>query len=117
MSIKSWWKSMNPAEKVNAVFRGVTTLIVGGGTVVCIHEVRKSQKTINFAVSKIGEGVDVEVSQELIQAAVEKAAESQIRRAVRTATNEALYDIRENTRTQVEKSVKESYGKITEAVS
>ena len=117
MGIKTWWNSMNTTEKINAIFRGITTAVVGGGTVFCIHEMRQSKKILNQAVANIGDNVDVEVSDELIHRAVEKATQDQIRRHVRTATNETLYGIREQTKTEVEKTVKESYGKITEAVS
>ena len=117
MGIKSWWNGMNTSEKINAIFRCITTAVTGAGTVFCIHEMKQSKRILNEAVSKIGDNVDVEVSEELIHKAVERAAYDQIRRHVRTATNETLYGIREQTKTEVEKAVKESYKKIAEAVS
>lgn len=117
MSIEAWWKSMSTTEKISAIFRGITTVgtLVGGG--ICLWETHKSRQMIRVAVRQIGDGVDVEVSDELVNAAVKKAAEDQIRRAVRDAKERTMMDLREDTKVQVAKAVKENYDKITEGVA
>ena len=114
--IKLWWKSSTTSEKINMAFRGITTVASIGGAIYCGHEVHKSKELIRFAVGKIGDNVEVEVSDELIDTAVEKSAQQQIAKSVKAAADRSWRDIQEQTRTQVEKAVKESYGSITEEV-
>ena len=116
-SIKSWWESMTPAEKINSVFRGITTLIVGGGTVVCVHEVRKSKNMIDFAVKDASELVNIEVSDALIEEAVKNAANCQIRKSVQAAADEASRQIRDETSAQVEEAVRDARRQISDSVS
>ena len=114
--IKLWWKSSTTTEKINAIFRGITATAAIGGAIYCGHEVHKSHDIVNFAVSKIGEGVDVTVSDELVEAAVEASARQQIGRSVKAATDRTWRDIQEMTKNQVEKAVKEKYGEITDEI-
>ena len=115
--ISLWWKSLTPAEKVNAVFKGITSsaLVIGAGC--CVHEARSSRKMISYAVDKVGEGVEVELGQELIDEAVSKAANAQIARTVKVAVDRDWQNIQAEAKKQVESAVKENREKISEGVA
>lgn len=115
--IAMWWKSLTPVEKVNAVFKGITTTatIVGAGC--CIHETRKSRAMMEFAVDKVGEGVEVEISQDLIDTAVAKAANAQIAKTVKVAVDRDWKTIQDEARKQVNEAVKTDREKISDEVA
>ena len=115
--IQTWWNSMSPAEKVNSVLRGITTGAAIGGAAFCIHEVRKSRDILRFAVSNIGDGVNVEVSQDLINVAVDRAANKQVGKAVQEVVNEKKRLIQEQTREEVEERVRDVRHQITEKIT
>ena len=115
--IALWWKSMTPIEKVNAVFKGITTTATVVGAGCCIHEARQSHHLVEFAVSKVGEGVEVEISQDLIDAAVAKAANAQIAKTVKVAVDRDWREIQEETKKQVGEAVKNDREKISGEVA
>lgn len=115
--IRANWKAMTPSEKFYAVLKTITSIVVVGGTAYCVHTVRESRDLIDFAVSKVGEGVDVEVSNELVQAAIKQSAEQQVKRVVIAAAAQANMDISEKTTTEVKRAVTDSYDKIMGEVS
>ena len=116
-SIKTWWNSMTPAEKVGTIFRGITTGIIATGTVICIKEVRESRALISYAVDTAADGVEVEVSDELVQDAVGKAANEQVRKVVRNVVSQTESQIRADTNELVDLAVRESRKHITDAVT
>ena len=115
--IANWWKGMTAEEKLNAVFRGITALVTFGGAAFCVHEVRESNRILNYAVKNIGDGVEVEVSEDLIHDAVGKAAEKQIRKAVSDVVAMKRKEIQEDTREEVEARVRDARKEIVGAVS
>ena len=115
--IRLWWKSMTPSEKVNAVFKGITSTAVVIGAGCCIHEVRTSRRLVSAAVDTIGDSVEVEVSQELIDAAVEKAANAHISKTVKAAVDRNWRDIQAETNKQVAEAVKANQEKISNGVA
>lgn len=115
--IALWWKSMTPIEKVNAVFKGITSTAVVLGAGCCIHEARTSRKLVQFAVDKVGEGVDVEISQDLIDTAVAKAADAQISRTVKVAVDRDWKGIQAEASKRVADAVKESREEISGAIA
>lgn len=115
--IRANWKAMTPAEKFSAVLKAISSLVVIGGTAYCVHEVRESHDLVNFAVSKVGDNVEVEVSNELIQAAIQQSAEQQVKRVVAAAVAQAGMDISDKTATEVKRAVTDSYDKIMGEVS
>lgn len=117
MSIKSWWKAMDPVEKFNTIVKGVITSIIGIGTAVCIHEVRESYRLVNYAVNKIGDGVDVEVSDRMIEDAVRASAEKQIRKTVQTATDRTWREVQDETKERVSEAVNDARRQITDSVT
>ena len=73
--IINWWNRKTIDEKLNTLLKGVTTILMLGSAGYCIHEVKESKRLLEYAVDNIGDGVEVEVSEELIHDAVDKAAE------------------------------------------
>lgn len=116
-SIKSWWNAMTPAEKVGTIFRGLTTGVIATGTVICIKEVRESRNLVSYAVSNAADGVDIEVSDELIRDVAEKAANEQIRKVVRTEVIRTESQIRADTNEMVDSAVRDTRRQITETVT
>lgn len=116
-SISLWWKSLTPIEKVNAVFKGITstTAVIGAGC--CIYETRSSRKMIDHAVNQIGESVEVEISQDLIDEAVAKAAEYQIAKTVKTAVDRDWRNIQAEATKQVHEAVDKSRSEIQKGVA
>lgn len=117
MKIQSWWNGMTFTEKVNTILRGVATTGAIGGAVVCVHEVRKSRDILNFAVGRIGENVDVQVSDDLINVAVERAANRQIQKAVNDVVRDSKEQIALQTKEAVEERVIETRKQINDNVS
>lgn len=115
--IHLWWKSMTPSEKVNAVFKGITSTAAVIGAGCCIHEVRTSRRLVSAAVDTIGDSVDVEVSQELIDAAVEKATNAHISKTVKAAVDRNWRDIQTETGKKVEEAVRASREEISQGVA
>lgn len=115
--ISSWWGSKTTDEKLNAIFRGITTVLTLGGALYCVHEVKESKRILNYAVQNIGDGVEVEVSEELINDAVARSAEKQIRKAVSDVVAMKRKEIQEDTREEVEARVRDARKEITGAVS
>lgn len=116
-NVKLWWKSLSPVAKVNVIFKSITSVALIAGAGVCIHEANESRKLVNFAVDSVGEGVDVEISQDLIDTAVSKAAERQISKTVKAAVDRDWRDIQEASRKKVCDEVEKSREKISEAVA
>ena len=116
-TIKSWWDGKTGIEKVESVFRGLTALITLGGVAYCAHEVKTSQNILSFAVDKIGDGVDVEVSRDLIEAATNVAAKKQIEKAVAEVVRAKENAIQEETRTAVAEKVSDTRRQITDVIS
>ena len=114
--IALWWKSSTTSEKISVIFRGITSTAAIGGAIYCGYEVHKSRQLVNFAVDRIGDSFEVEVSEELIDAAIEKSASQQVNKSVKAAADRSWRDIQEQTRTQVEKAVKERYSNITDEI-
>lgn len=117
MKIKTWWNSMTAAEKFGAIFRGITTGAAISGAVFCVHEVRKSRDILSFAVSNIGDGVNVEVSKDLIDMAVNRAANKQVSKAVNDVVREQTELIQKQTKEAVEERVCDIRHQITEKVT
>lgn len=115
--ISLWWKSLTLAEKVNAVFKGITSTALITGACCCVHEARKSSRMISYAVEKVGEGVEVELGQELIDEAVAKAANTQIAKTVKVAVDRDWQNIQSEAKKQVEDAVKENREKISGEVA
>lgn len=115
--IALWWKSMTPIEKVNAVFKGITSTAAVVGAGCCIYETRKSRSMMEFAVNKIGESVDVEISQDLIDTAVAKATNAQINKTVKAAVDRDWRDIQAETKKRIEEAVKNDREKIAGEVA
>ena len=115
--IKLWWNSKTPTEKFDAVFRMITSGVICAAGGCCLYEAHKCRKTVDFAVNKIGDDLDVEVSQELIDAAVTKATNAQIARTVKAAVDRDWRDIQEETKKKVGEAVAEDRKKISEAVA
>lgn len=116
-AIKTWWTTKTPVEKVETVFNAIASVAMIGGAAYCGHKLKEDQELIQFAVGKIGDSVDVKVSDDLIDESVKKATEKKVAEAVNRASWEAINDIREETKTQVRNTVKDAYGKITTEVS
>lgn len=115
--IRANWKAMTTAEKFSLILKTITSVAMIGSAAYCIHEVRESHDLVNFAVSKVGDNVEVEVSNELIQAAIQQSAEQQVKRVVIAAAAQANMDISEKTATEVKRAVTDSYDKIMDEVS
>lgn len=115
--IRANWKAMTPAEKFSAVLKVISSMVVIGGAAYCVHTVRESRDLVSFAVSKVGDGVNVEISDELVQEAIKQSAEQQVKRVVVAAATQASMDISEKTATEVKRAVADSYDKITDEVS
>ena len=115
--ISMWWKSMTPIEKVNAIFKGLTTTATVIGAGCCVHEARHSRQLVQFAVDKVGEKVDVEISQDLIDASVAAAANAQISRIVKSAVERDWRDIQAETHKKVAEAVNENTEKISGEVA
>lgn len=117
MSIKAWWNSKSTTEKIETVFKGIVAAVVGGGSIICIHEVRKSKDILNYAIQSAADGVEIEISDELIRDAAEKATNDQIRRTVKTVVDRTWRDIQNETNEKVSEAVKDARRQITESVS
>lgn len=115
--IAMWWKSMTPADKFGTVFKGISTVACCVGAGCCIHEVRKSHDILDFAVDNIGNGVDVSVSEDLINSAVEKATQAQINKAVASAVSQNWTDIQKETVKEVREAVEKKRAEIAGEVS
>lgn len=115
--IKANWKAMTPSEKFSAILKTVTSVTVIGGVIYCGHTLHESRDLVDFAVQKIGDNVEVDVSDELIKAAIDRAAEQQIKRTVIAAAAKTGMDIADKTDTEVKKAVSECYDKISDGVA
>ena len=119
--IKTWWKTSTPNEKISTIFKGITAgaAIVGGFA--CWNESRKCRKQLEEAVGEIGDGVNVEVSDEFIRQVtgdrIREISTAQIRKTVNTAMNANWREIQQETRDQVTRAVRDNYNRITDEVA
>lgn len=116
-NLKLWWNSLSAIDKVNAVFKAVTATATVAGAAICVHEVKAGRNLVAFAVDSIGDSVEVEVSQELVDTAVTKATEKQIARTVQAAVDRDWRAIQEESRKKVGEAVEKSRDRISEAVA
>lgn len=117
LKIRSWWKGMTVEERISSVFRGVTATAAVGGAIYCASTMKKDKRLIENAVSAIGDKVDVEVSQDLIDMAVARAVEKQVKNAVNTVVRQNWTDIQDLTKDSVNKAVVKNQDKIESAVA
>ena len=119
--IKTWWECMTPAEKVGAIFRGITAGAATVGGIACWKESRRCRNLLETAVGEIGDKVDVQISDEFVREAVgdsiQAISRDQVRRTVNTALNANWRDIQQETRDQVSRAVRDNYGRIADAVA
>ena len=121
MKIKTWWKTSTPNEKIGTIFKGITAAaaIIGGAA--CWKESRKCRKQLETAVGKIGDGVNVEISDEFVKQVtgeqIRDISDRQIRKTVNTALNANWREIQQETRDQVTRAVRDNYHRITDEVA
>lgn len=121
MKVKTWWKTSTPSEKIGTIFKGITAVAAIVGGTMCFKESQKCRKQLETAVGKIGDGVNVEVSDEFVQQVVgneiRSVSDKQIRKTVNTALNANWREIQQETRDQVSRAVKDNYARITDEVA
>lgn len=77
----------------------------------------KACRMINRSVEEASKGIDVDVRDDLIQAAIDRAVERESERAVREASNKAISRIEEQMHAEVAKSVRDAYQDTKKSVA
>lgn len=113
----AFWKSLSPIEKVRFIFYSVVGTASIAGSIVCCREAKKGHDIQAQAMKNIEKGLDIEISEDVVNKAVAKAVESQAKAAARDVADTIYHDIRDDVREKVENSVHDYYKQINDEVA
>lgn len=106
-------------SKNNDIFNFLvcTAGLVGVGYAICAHtKLAKVNELLNKSIDSLAEGVEVDISEDLVNKAVKKAVQDEASRAVKKATDESVLALKKDIRLEVQKAVDKEYESIKESV-
>ena len=80
------------------------------------NKMAKISAKLDKGIDELADNVDVDISEEMIKKAVEKAVAEETKRAVTKATNDIMYEAKEDIRVSVAAAVNTEYARIQESV-